>query len=149
MTTNFQRTAAWLRACGKEPGSEALSTQAGCDIEEQAELLRCLRVSSDGWQKVLERIVTDLEDLGTAIKSGKLIAHFPNHLRTDVLDALCDREVTGNGIAFLAGFDKDGADQEVLRSNDSKLVDGKAVILPGGKIDKGPSYAPPNLSRFV
>lgn len=148
--TNYQRTAAWLKACGKEPGgSEALSVQIGVDAEETAELLRCLRVNSDGWQKVLERIVTDLEDLATAIKSGKLIAHFPNHLRVDVLDALCDREVTGNGVAYLAGFKKDEADQEVLRSNDSKLVDGKAVLLPGGKVGKGPFYRPPRLEGFV
>lgn len=148
--TNFQRVASWLKACGKEPGSSVdLSVQAGCDLEESAELLRCLRVSSDGWQKVLERIVTDLEDLGAAIKSGKLIAHFPNHLRVDVLDALCDREVTGNGLAYLAGFKKDEADQEVLRSNDSKLVDGKAVILPGGKVGKGPNFSAPSIGSFV
>ena len=65
------------------------------------------------------------------------------------LDALCDTEVTGNGIAYLAGFDKNGADQEVLASNESKLVDGKPVIQPGGKIGKGPNYRAPELEKFV
>ena len=147
--TNYQRTANWLAACGKEPGPETLSVQIGVDLEETAELLRCLRVSKEGWARLLERLVIDLESLGNELKRQRLVAHFPNHLRTDVLDALCDREVTGNGVAYLAGFDKDGADQEVLRSNESKFEDGKPVILEGGKIGKGKNYSPPDLRAFV
>jgi hypothetical protein len=147
--TNYQRTAAWLATCGKHPGPSALSVQIGVDLEETAELLRCLRVSKEGWARLLERLVIDLESLGAEIKRGDLIAHFPNHLRADVLDALCDREVTGNGIAYLSELDKDGADQEVLRSNDSKLENGQPVILPGGKIGKGRDYSEPDLRRFI
>ena len=144
--TNYQRTADWLAVCSKTPGKpEQLSLQIGCDLEEVAEYLKCLRVSSDGWQRVLERLVIDMHDLGVKLKSGELIAHIPNHLRVDALDGLCDREVTGNGVAYLAGFDKDAADQEVLRSNESKLEDGKPVLLPGGKIGKGKNYSKPNL----
>ncbi len=148
--THFDRTAAWLHACGKQPGdAAALSVQAGCHIEEVVELLRCLRVDSDGWQRVLERAATDLNDLAAEVKSGKRLMHFPNHLREDVLDALCDQEVTGNGIAFLAGFDKNGADQAVLDANDDKLIDGKPVIKPGGKIGKRPGWQAPPMRPFV
>ena len=147
--TNFQRTRNWLAACGKQPGPETLSVQIGVDLEETAELLRCLRVNKEGWSRLLERLVIDLESLGNELKRQRLVAHFPNHLRPDVLDALCDREVTGNGVAYLAGFDKDGADQEVLRSNESKFENGKPVILEGGKIGKGKNYSPPNLKPFV
>lgn len=149
--TNYQRTAAWLHACGKELGNEEqASTQIGCDAEEFAEWLSCLRVSQDGWAKVLERVTTDLDDLAKAIKSGKITAHVPKHLRVDALDALCDREVTGNGCAYMLGFAKEDADGEVLDSNDSKLDDdGKAVILPGGKIGKSANYRAPDLREFV
>ena len=149
--TNYQRTARWLTACGKEPGNaQHLSTQVGCDLEEIGEYLQCLRVSKDGWARLLDRLVVDLNDLGKAIKSGDLVAHFPKHLREQVLDALCDREVTANGVAFLAGFNKDAADQAVLDSNDSKLnEDGTAVILPGGKIGKSSRYIAPNLTPFI
>lgn len=147
--TNFQRTADWLAACGKLPSPENLSVQIGVDLEETAELLRCLRVSKEGWARLLERLVIDLESLGNELKRRQLVAHFPNHLRTEVLDALCDREVTGNGVAFLAGFNKDGADQEVLLSNESKFEDGKPVILAGGKIGKGRHYRAPDLRAFV
>jgi hypothetical protein len=70
--------------------------------------------------------------------------------RVKALDALCDAEVTGNGVAFLAGFRKDEADFRVLRSNESKLKeDGTAVILPGGKIGKSERYHPPFLDDLV
>jgi len=147
--TNHQRTARWLAACGKTPNVGNASLQAGCMLEEIGELLATLRVDSDGWQRVLERSVTDLQDLATEIKKGKRIAHTPNHLRAEALDAMCDVEVTINGLAYLSGMNKDGADQAVLAANDAKLVDGKTGILPGGKIGKPPGWTPPNLAPFV
>jgi hypothetical protein len=148
--TNFARTAAWLEACGKVPGQAAdISVQLGCDAEETAELFNCIRLNHERAQEVLERIAADLEWLGGKLKRGEYIAHIPVHLRDMALDAICDREITGNGIAFLAGMSKDQADQAVLASNDAKLVDGKPVILPGGKIGKPDLWRAPDLSSFV
>ena len=149
--TNHQRTSAWLHACGKEVGNpQHISAQIGCDLEEVSEWVECLRVSSDDWDDVRRRISCDLDALGAALKQGKIIAHIPQHLRVAALDAVCDREVTANGCAYLLGFDKDSADKAVLDSNDSKLnADGTAVILPGGKIGKSERYKAPELKGFV
>lgn len=148
--SNYQRTADWLFAAGKQQGNtEHISVQVGVDAEEFSEWLSCLRVNQDGWAKVLERIRQDLSDLANAIKVGKIVAHVPQHERVNALDALCDREVTANGCAWLLGFDKEGADAEVLQSNDSKLEDGKAVILPGGKIGKGRFYKKADLKGLI
>ena len=147
--TNYERTKAWLEACGKTPTPENLSVQIGVHLEEFCELLACLRSDSEGYGKLMERTKADLEWFAIKLKKREQFVYIPIHLRTDALDALCDSEVTGNGVAFLAGFDKDGADQEVLASNDSKLEDGKAVILEGGKIGKGKDYKAPNLRGFV
>jgi len=149
MTTNFQRTADWLKACGKEPTIENLSVQLGVHLEEFCELLACLRSDSEGYGKLLERTKADLEWFAVKLKKREQFVYIPIHLRTDALDALCDSEVTGNGVAYLANFDKDGADQEVLASNESKLEDGKPLILEGGKIGKGKDYKAPDLRRFV
>lgn len=149
MTTNFQRTKAWLEACGKEPSPENVSLQIGCQIEEFCEFLATLRTDSEGYAKLLERTRTDLDWFAGKLKRREQSVYIPTHLRVDALDALCDIEVTGNGVAFFAGFDKDAADQAVIDSNDSKLEDGKAVILPGGKIGKGKDYKAPNLRGFV
>lgn len=147
--TNYQRTKAWLEACGKEPSPENVSLQIGCQLEEICEFLRTIRSDSEGYGKLLERTTTDLDWFAGKLKRGEQQVYIPIHLRTDALDALCDIEVTGNGVAFFAGFDKDAADQAVIDSNDSKLEDGKAVILPGGKIGKGKDYKAPDLRGFV
>lgn len=150
MTTNYQRTANWLKACGKEPSPENLSVQVGCAIEEFCELLSCLRTDSDGYAKLLERTRTDLDWFAGKLKRAEQSVYIPTHLRVDALDALCDIEVTGNGVAFFAGFDKDAGDQAVLDSNDSKLEDGKAVFVEGTtKIGKGRDYKAPDLRGFV
>ena len=146
--SNFQRTKAWLIACGKEPTPENLSVQIGVHLEEFCELLYCLRTDSEGYAKLLERTRNDLEWFAGKLKKREQFVYIPTHMRSDALDALCDADVTGNGVAYMAGFDKDGADQEVLASNESKLEDGKPVILEGGKIGKGKNYKAPSLRRF-
>ena len=149
--TNYERTARWLAACGKQPGNpQHLSTQIGVDLEEFAEYLQCIRTDSEGGELILDRTVINLQWLAGKIKYGHYTAHIPNHLREAALDAICDREVTGNGVAYLTQMNKDAADQAVLDSNDSKLnEDGTAVILPGGKIGKSSRYVAPNLKSFV
>jgi predicted HAD superfamily Cof-like phosphohydrolase len=147
--SNYERTVAWLKACGKEPSIDNLSVQIGCHIEEFCEFLGALRSDSEGYGKLLDRTRTDLEWFAGKLKRREQFVYIPVHLRTDALDALCDTEVTGNGVAYLAGMDKPGADRAVLDSNDAKLVDGKPVILEGGKIGKPPRWKAPDLRGFV
>lgn len=147
--TNYHRTANWLKACGKEPSINNLSVQIGCHLEEICEFLGALRSDSEGYGKLLERTRIDLEWYASKLKKGEQFVYIPTHLRVDALDALCDTEVTGNGVAYMAGFDKPDADLAVLTSNEAKLVDGKPVILEGGKIGKPEGWKPPELRSFV
>lgn len=149
--TNYKRTANWLKACGKEPGFNVdhTSVQIGCDIEETCEFLKTLRSDSDGYAKLLERCISDLEWFANKLKRREQFVYIPVHLREEALDALCDREVTGNGVAYMAGFDKEAADELVLASNEAKLVDGKPVILEGGKIGKPEGWKAPDLGACV
>jgi predicted HAD superfamily Cof-like phosphohydrolase len=147
--SNFERTAAWLQACGKVPAPAALSVQIGCHIEEFVEFLMCIDFDSAKDLENLESCVADMLHVAAGLKKGLVMASINPSDRIEALDALCDSEVTGNGVAYLAGFDKRGADQAVLASNDAKLVDGKPVILPGGKIGKPEGWKAPNLSGFV
>jgi predicted HAD superfamily Cof-like phosphohydrolase len=147
--THFKRTVAWLQACGKQPSPENLSVQVGCHIEEFCEFLATLRTDSEGYAKLIDRTRLDMEWFASKLKRRDQFVYIPTHLRTDALDALCDSEVTGNGVAYLAGFDKEGADLAVLDSNDDKLVDGVPVILEGGKIGKRDDWKAPSLRGFV
>jgi predicted HAD superfamily Cof-like phosphohydrolase len=148
-TSNFERTAAWLKACGKVPGPAALSVQIGCHIEEFVEFLMCIDFDSAKDLENLESCVADMLHVAAGLKKGLVMASINPSDRIEALDALCDSEVTGNGVAYLAGFDKRGADQAVLASNDAKLVDGKPVILLGGKIGKPEGWKAPDLKGFV
>ena len=147
--TNYKRTADWLTACGKEPNEKNLSVQIGCHIEEFCEFLKSIRSDSEGYAKLIERTRLDMEWFGSKLKRQEQFVFIPTHLRTDALDALCDTEVTGNGVAYLAGFDKPAADLAVLESNEAKLIDGQPVILPGGKIGKPDGWKAPELKDFV
>lgn len=150
--TNYDRTKAWLSACGKRPSKDSLSVQIGCDIEEATEFLREVDFDADPdtavrLRRIILRAVEDLEFVALKIKKGEHTAILSNYEKA--LDALCDREVTGNGVAYFANFNKNAADQAVLDANDAKLVDGKPVILPGGKIGKPEGWKPADLSGYV
>lgn len=146
---NYERTANWLKACGKETTPENLSVQIGCHIEEFCEFFKVLRTDSEGYAKLLDRTRLDLEWFGSKLKRREQSVYIPIHLRIDALDALCDTDVTGNGVAYLAGMDKPGADEAVLASNEAKLINGKPVILEGGKIGKPGGWKAPDLRGFV
>lgn len=149
MTTNFRRTADWLKACGKLPSAATASLQIGCDIEEQVEFLELLDLDDNGDSYLMRAAIYNLKKVATRLKKLDTVACISDENRLEALDALCDREVTGNGVAYLLGFNKEDADLEVLRSNDAKLVDGKPVILEGGKIGKPAGWTPPNLKGFA
>lgn len=147
--SNAVRTANWLEACGKMPSASDASLQIGCDIEEQVEFLEMLDLDDSGDIHLLSTAIYNLKTVATRLKKREAVACIADHNRESALDALCDREVTGNGVAYLMGFNKPAADQAVLASNDAKLVDGKPVILEGGKIGKPEGWTPPDLSGFV
>lgn len=148
--TNFQRTASWLKACGKEPSPQNLSVQIGCHLEEFVEFLQCVQLPAWTQANSASQLARELlTSMATSIKTGRAQASISREDREKALDALCDMEVTGNGVAYLAGFDKDQADQEVLAANDRKLVDGKPVILEGGKIGKPLGWVAADLRDCV
>jgi len=149
MTTNYERTANWLNACGKKPNQVNLSVQIGCHLEEFCEFLDTLRSDSEGCHLLLQRTLLDLQWYAGKLKRQEQFVYIPQHTKEEALDALCDTEVTGNGVAYLAGFNKPAADEAVLASNEAKLVDGKPVILEGGKIGKPEGWKAPNLRGFI
>lgn len=148
--TNFDKTANWLKACGKEQGNTGhITTQLGCVIEEFTELLSRIKTNNCEVYKRLIGATVELEKVAKAFKLGCADAYFLHNDRPEVLDAFCDIEVTINGLAHLLAMDKVKADSLVLEANNAKLVDGKPVILDGGKIGKPEGWTAPSLSECV
>lgn len=50
-------------------------------LQEHTRFLESLRVSQDGWAKVLSRVTTDHQDIIDALKANKIIAHIPHYLK--------------------------------------------------------------------
>ena len=152
MTTNFRRTADWLAACGKEPGNpDHISAQIACDLEEVAEWLMCLdstdyavRVKIIRAHEALESVVELAREHASA---HKLYIDRDDHAAA--LDALCDRQVTADGVAYLMGWRKETADRRVMDANDAKLVNGKPVIDASGKIRKPDGWMPARMDDLV
>ena len=147
--TSFDRTARWLACCGKKQSVATASLQIGCDMEEQVEFLELLDLDDDTMQDMLRSAIYNLKVVANGLKKLGTVACIADSNRVHALDALCDREVTGNGVAFLLGFNKPAADEAVLTSNEAKLVNGEPVILEGGKIGKPEGWKPPDLTGFV
>lgn len=148
--SNFRRTADWLHACGKEVGNNHhLATQVGCHLEEICEQLdELMIVGSAADNESLILVSTRIKGLAHRLKQGHTSIRIKD--RVAFLDGLCDGEVTGNGVAYLAGMNKEEADRRVLFSNESKLnADGTPVILAGGKIGKSDRYVKPFLVDCV
>ena len=149
--TNFERTAQWLAACGKEAGNpQNISLQIGCHIEEFVEFMTTLQFAGASIpEEAGSASISMLALMARELKRGNMLARFDPEQLAAGLDALCDMEVTGNGVAYLSGFNKVAADEMVLQANERKLVDGKPVILEGGKIGKPEGWQPADLTPFV
>lgn len=67
-----------------------------------------------------------------------------------IADAIADLLYVVYGAAIAYGIDADACFAEVHRSNMSKLgEDGKPIYREDGKVMKGPSYSPPNLTPIL
>ena len=50
-------------------------------LQEHTRFLETLRVSQDGWAKVLTRVTTDHQDIVDALIARKIVAHVPMYLK--------------------------------------------------------------------
>lgn len=147
--SNFHRTKHWLMACGKLPSHENLSVHIGCHIESFAEFLECINLGDFFADHHLADAAFALKNIAIEIKESFLPAGIDNEKRKSALDTLCNSEVTGNAVAYLAGFDKSAADEQVLLKNSQKNSNEKPVIVEGAKIAKQQYWKTPIMSDCV
>ena len=135
----------WFKAAKPEPTDLDKCVQMGCHFEEVAENLVAMNAESEE--------VNDIADSLKRISQGvsySEISDFINAIdNLELLGALCDQIVTATGVAYMMGFDIEGALKEVIRSNNSKMVKGKFEFDANGKIAKPESYSKPDLTSFL
>lgn len=137
----------WFKAAKPEPTDKDLSVQIGCCLEEVCELLEGLGAQTGHYR--------ELTDLANEFKykgewALKRVRNLTYQQRIDIVDACCDINVTSVGVmTLLGGIDVLGAQREVIRSNNSKMVNGKFEFDDNGKIAKPDSYSEPDLTPFI
>ena len=137
----------WFKAAKPEPTMTDITTQIGCHYEEVAEMaVSMCRPHETEFSIVVNKTANFFKQakLSDDHDFSDLI---PDPIET--LDALCDQIVTATGVAYMMGFDIEGALKEVIRSNNSKMVDGKFEFDDNGKIAKPESYSEPDLKPFI
>ena len=138
----------WFKAAKPEPTIEDLCVQIGCCLEEVAELIESLGgvglFAHDGITFLADKFKEKDE---SAISR---ITNLTYEQRIAITDACCDINVTSVGVMqLLGGVDVLGAQREVVRSNNSKMVGGKFEFDANGKIAKPESYSEPDLTPFI
>lgn len=136
----------WFKAAKPEPTDKDIGVQTGCLLEEVVELL-------EGFGFAKQGVVLGLHNLSGLFKAntfGSMISELSQEDKIDIVDACCDINVTSVGVMqLLGGVDVLGAQREVIRSNNSKMVDGKFEFDDNGKITKPDSYSEPDLTPFI
>jgi len=127
----------WFKAAKPEPTDKDKCVQIGCHYEEVSEMNGAI-LGVDTWE--IDRLANHFKYASKLPKDTDKI---------ELLDALCDQIVTATGVAYMMGFDIEGALKEVIRSNNSKMVKGKFQYDENGKMKKGESYSAPDLTPFV
>lgn len=59
-------------------------------------VLKCMRVSSDPWQRVLERSIEDLASIAAEVSAGKKVLHVPQYLHATLNSAVSTANLTGD-----------------------------------------------------
>ena len=135
----------WFKAAKPEPTKKDALIQQGCHIEEVVEHLESMGVEIKG----LEELSYDLK-ANTKDQSDDFIDDIVENINNlKLLDAICDQIVTAVGVGYMMGFDVEGALKEVIRSNNSKMVDGKFIFDENAKIAKPDTFSEPNLKPFL
>lgn len=132
-----QRIENWFKAAKPEPTDKDRLTQIGCHFEEVSEMNEAI-LGVDTWE---------INNLANHFKYAEKLPSQCDGI--ELLDALCDQIVTAIGVGYMMGFDMQGALNEVIRSNDSKMVGGKFEFDDNGKIMKPSSFSEPDLTPFV
>jgi len=144
---SITRTESWFKAAKPEPTNADICTQIGCHFEEFAEMH--LSLGDSKMCHFIDQNANDYKKGYTNSIVGMMTREHGGLSKVELLDSLCDQIVTAVGVGYMMGFDMQSALNEVIRSNDSKMVNGTFEFDANGKIMKPDSYSKPDLTPYV
>jgi predicted HAD superfamily Cof-like phosphohydrolase len=147
MKNTQQEIIEWFSKAVPNPTQANKRVQIAVHIEEFAEMFRGIAADDKDAIKLLEELKVVAENASNYLKSNHRVNIFAVD-PVELLDSLCDQQVTANGVGWMFGYDMIESLAEVSASNNSKFVDGMPIFNDQGKIGKGPDYFEPALEKF-
>jgi hypothetical protein len=147
MKNTQQEIIEWFSKAVPCPTAANKRMQIAVHIEEFAEMFRGIAVDDETASRLLYELEESAEKTSEYLKSNAHVsirAYDP----VELLDSLCDQQVTANGVGWMFGYDMIGSLAEVSDSNNSKFVNGMPIFNNQGKIGKGPDYFEPDMKKF-
>lgn len=141
MENQIKQIKQWFELAVPEPTLQNQNVQLGVHFEEVGEMIEAIEFPVE--------YIDSIKELAMFLKTTPNVWEYEYVDQLGILDALCDQIVTAVGVAHMFGYNIEGALQEVIRSNNSKFVDGKPVFDANGKIAKPPTYSKPDLIPYV
>ncbi|AVO23136.1 putative NTP pyrophosphohydrolase [Xanthomonas phage RiverRider] len=148
-SNNLLATLNWFRIAKPSPTQRDIIVQTGVHFEEVTEHLDTVTGNDVETSLLVMEAKDALKRLADHMKSEPIRYSYQPEDHLELLDALCDQNVTGVGIAYMLGFEFNGAMTEVNGSNFSKFVNGEAIFTEQGKIAKGPDFFRPDLGPYL
>ena len=132
----------WIDAAGQEPSVRNVANYLAYTMSELAECLESID------NVALDSLAGNLEKYSNHIRNGLFDQFIESANRTELLDGATDTAWTAIGLMHMLG-DAQGAFNEVVASNYSKMQNGALVKDATGKVVKGPSYFKPDLAKYL
>ncbi len=160
--TDFERVRNWNKSIGKNcpntptvPTLEIIKLVISLIQEELDEMKEAcgMKQLTEEELEACENNACETGNLNDAFAMGRESVGWSSPVLDEVdlvavADSLSDLTVVVHGGGALFGINLDETFEEVMTSNDSKLIDGWARESDG-KWQKGPSYRPPNLEAVI
>lgn len=143
------QTKNWFELAVPRPIPKNVTTQLGCHFEEVVEMMEGFKGTNRITQAMFTQAMISLHGLALHLKADKDGSCIEVVDRMEVLDGICDQQVTGTGLGHMLGLNVVDALDEVNRSNFSKFVDGQPIFDKDMKISKGPNFFKPDLTPFL
>lgn len=141
--TETQSIANWFHIAKPKPSNQNIIQQIAYHFEEVAEMCQAIKCYYEA------ELLEDLKDKLLSFDKRQCNEFIKHVNKLNLIDALCDQQITAIGVGTMFGFDMPNALIEVNESNYTKFENGKPVINEQGKITKGKQYRKPNLEPFT
>jgi hypothetical protein len=147
--TMYERTGQWMDATGRIKNKPNITAQVARSLDCVASLAEFLSAYGDANAQDLESIRKLCRRLAISARRGQTILEVPNGNREVVLLSMSELAFAMNGLAYLLGMNKEGADEALMQAYESIVGQSAPSVNADGKLTRPDGWRDPDLSGMV